>query len=248
MKTKLIAITSAFFLTICSMQLSAQEQEQEAYKDGFFKRFGVAVKASTYGYGLDLSTSLAPNLKARVGFNLLNYKYSDSYEFYPDPAPGYNGDVDGTLENLDIKFPNANILFDFYPVKAGIFCITAGVYIGNNKINSQGTANGPFIWNDIVIRPENNKFDAELKVGNTVKPYFGFGLGRTISKSRLSCRFDLGLVYQGDYTLGSPQSENGKTTNGADVLKKEIEDFPEGLTDALKFWPMMSFSISYRLK
>jgi len=245
MKTKLIAIACTFFFTLCSMQLSAQEQE--AYKDGFLQRFGVAIKASTYGYGLDFSTSLTPNLKTRIGFNYLSFNYDKSYDFYPDPAPSSrSNDIDGTLSNARLKFPNANVLFDFYPVKAGIFCITAGAYIGNNKIDVDGTATDDFLWDGITVKPQGGKFDASVKMGSTFKPYVGLGLGRTISKSRLSFRFDLGVVFQGDYTIESPQASG--TANGANVLKKEIEDFPDGLTDALKLWPMMSFSISYRIK
>ena len=245
MKTKLIAITSAFFLTICSLQLSAQEQE--AYKDGLFKRFGVAVKAGTYGYGLDFHTSLTPNLKARVGFNHLSLNYDEIYDFNADDVNGnIDPGVDGTFSNARLKFPNANILLDFYPVKSGIFCITAGAYIGNNKIDVDGTAEAPFLWDDIIVTPNpQGKFDGTLKMGNTIKPYLGFGLGRTISKSRLSCRFDIGVVYQGKYTIESPQASG--TADGATVLKNQV-DISDGLTDVLKLWPMMSFSISYRIK
>ena len=244
MKTKLIAITGAFFLSLCSLQLSAQEQE--AYKDGAFKRFGVALKASTYGYGLDFSTSLTPNLKTRIGFNYLGFGYNEEYTFNADAADG-GYDVPGSLENFKFKFPNANILFDFYPVKSGIFCITAGAYIGSNELTADGKAERPFLWDGVRVTPNSNeKFDATVKMGSTFKPYVGLGLGRTISKSRVSFRFDLGVVFQGDYTIESPQAS--KSVSGVNVLQKELDDFPDSLADALKLWPMMSFSISYRIK
>ena len=246
MKTKLIAITGAFFLSLCSLQLSAQEQfEQEAYKDGAFKRFGVALKASTYGYGLDFSTSLTSNLKTRIGFNYLGFGYDNEYTFNADAADG-GSDVPGSLENFKFKFPNANILFDFYPVKSGIFCITAGAYIGSNELTADGKADRAFLWDDITVNPQGGKFDATVKMGSTFKPYVGLGLGRTISKSRVSFRFDLGVVFQGDYTIESSRA-NG-SASGVNVLQKELDDFPDSLADALKLWPMMSFSISYRIK
>ncbi len=245
MRTKFITIACAFLFTLSSLQLSAQEKlSGKPYEDGFLKRFGVAAKIGTYGPGVDFHTSLLPNLKARIGFNYMIYDYNDTFDFTADSPTEGQPSVDGFINDSKLNFPNANVLVDFYPVKSGIFCITAGAYIGSNNVKSKGHADAPFVWDDLVINPVNGKFDANLKMGSTVKPYFGIGLGRTISNSRVGFRFDIGAVYQGNYTIESPQS-NG-TADGASVLDAEF-DLPFS-TEILKLWPMMSLSISYRIK
>ncbi len=245
MKRKWTLILGVVALMIASSTLHAQEAESgKPYEDGFLKRFGVAAKVGTYGFGLDLHTSLLPNLKARVGFSYLNFNYDDPIDFSADSPVQGNPEVDGFVNEADLRFPNANLLVDFYPVKSGIFCLTAGAYIGDNKITAYGTANEPFEWDDVVINPVNGKFDAQVKVGNVVKPYFGVGLGKTISNSRVGFRFDLGVVYQGEYTIESDYSSS--VINGGHKLSEDL-DLPVS-EDVLNLWPMISFSVSYRIK
>ncbi len=244
MKTKFIAITCAFFFTLSSLQLSAQETiPTKPYEDGFLKRFGVAAKLGTYGPGIDFHTSLTSNLKARIGFNYLAYSTNEIFDFTADSPDGQSS-VPGDITDAKLKFPNANILLDFYPVKSGIFCITAGAYIGNNNVKAKGTAASPFVWDDLIITPVNGKFDANLKMGSTFKPYLGIGLGRTIPNSRVGFRFDIGAVYQGEYTIDSPQSSS--SVSGSSFAETEF-DLPFS-SELLKLWPMLSFSISYRIK
>ena len=60
-------------------------------------------------------------------------------------------------------------------------------------------------YEDIVITPnDDGSFDGKLVMGNTIKPYLGIGIGRTIPKNRVGVRFELGMVYQGKYSLSSP--------------------------------------------
>ncbi len=244
MKTKFIAIVCTFFFIFGSFKLSAQETlSEKAYEDGFLKRFGVAAKLGTYGPGIDFHTSLTSNLKARVGFNYMVYNYNESLDFDADSPDGQSS-IPGYINGAKLNFPNANILLDFYPVKSGIFCITAGAYIGSNNVKAKGTADGPFVWDDLIITPVNGKFDANLKMGSTFKPYFGIGLGRTISKSRVGFRFDLGAVYQGEYKMESPQSSG--TVSGSSFADANF-DLPFS-KELLNLWPILSFSISYRIK
>lgn len=243
MKTKFIIIAISLFI-MSSFQLSAQDQVKP-YEDGFMKRFGVAVKAGTYGPGIDLHASLLPRLKARIGFNYMSYDYKDNIDFEAD-SPNGEYSVDGHFYDSKLKFPNANILFDFYPVKSGIFCLTAGAYIGNNKIAAKGFAKDAFVWGNHTIVPVNENFNASLKMGDTFKPYFGIGLGRTISKSRVSFRFDLGVIYHGKYTIYYDGEHGRESIDGLKILEDEF-DLPFS-SDFLKLWPTLSFSISYRIK
>ena len=245
MKTRFITSVCSLFM-MSSLLLSAQGQEvANPYEDGFLKRFGVAIKAGTYGPGIDLHTSLLPQLKARIGFNYLSYHHQDPIDFFAS-SPDGEYSIQGSVYDSKIKLPNFNVLLDFYPVKSGIFCITAGAYIGDNKISSKGVANEAFIWDHQVIIPVNDHFKTSLKMGETIKPYFGVGLGRTISNSPVSFRFDLGVVCHSNYTIYYDGESGRETINGLKVLEEAFE-LPFS-TDLLNFWPMLSFSLSYRIK
>lgn len=113
-------------------------------------------------------------------------------------------DVSAKINTLKVNLSNAKMLVDYYPFRNGIFSLTGGLYIGQSKITMKGHADQKFNLDDIVIQPDaNGYFDASLVLGNSVKPYFGIGLGRTLAKKRIGFRFELGAIYQGHYKIKS---------------------------------------------
>jgi len=101
-------------------------------------------------------------------------------------------------------------------------------------------------YEDIVITPnDDGSFDGKLDMGNSIKPYFGIGLGRTIPRNRIGFTFELGLVYQGKYTLSSPNL-NKAGYNWVNEMSDEL-DIPvsEG---TLNWWPMINLSLTYRIR
>ncbi len=260
MQTKFKTLLLSFALLLSG---AFSVNAQDAHRGGFLENWSVGVDAGLYGFGGYVATSLLPNIKARVGFDYLTYTYKDNISFDAPPInvnnESWTGSVDmnGELTDPSLKFPNFKALVDFYPVTDGIFCLTAGFYMGNNNVNTDGMINGyeelsttlgfepAFEFEDIIIQPDpNGKFNAKLKMGNSFKPYLGIGLGRTISKSRVGFRFDLGVVFQGEYTV-----ESRNVVKGIDKINDEAADFDLGVSkELLKLWPMMSFSLSYRIK
>lgn len=265
MKIRLITLSLIAVFMFSGMNTPAVKA-QYAHRGSTFENWAVGVDLlSMYGFGVYGATSLLPNLKMRVGFDYLPFNYNDGIDF---DAPivnlpsGFGSDLEmgGELSKLKLKFPNAKLLVDYYPVKDGIFCITGGFYIGNNRITADGMIDDyqsyvdmleqygiepEFEFEDVVIKPnDDGSFSAKLKMGNTVKPYLGFGLGRTISKSRVGFRFDMGIVYQGKYSI---ESEN--VSEGIDRVNDLAADFDLPFSKKLlEWWPMMSFSLSYRIK
>ena len=230
-----------------------------SYAQGMlFENWAVGLNGGLYGFGIHGATSLAPNFKARVGFDFMSYAYKDAIGFDADAVK--NGefldyDISGEFSNAKLVFPNAKVMIDYYPMKTGVFCFTAGVYFGVNNINldgkaydySQYTERPNLKFDNIEIQPNNDgSFDAKLRLGNAVKPYFGIGLGRTIPKSRVGFKFELGVVYQGEPQIKSDNSVSHNVYT-AKSLFGDTEDFPvpEGL---LKLWPMMNFTLSYKIK
>jgi hypothetical protein len=242
-------------LFLCGiMVISAKAQ------GGMFENWSVGVNAGLYGLGIQGATSLSPNFKARVGFDYLKLSYNDGISFDAPIINAQNRDISlsGELSGAELKFPNFKAMVDFYPVKNGIFCITAGFYVGNNKITTNGKVDDyqnlmneigkhpEFDMEGTIIKPNNDgSFDANIKLGETFKPYVGLGLGRTIPNSRVGFKFELGVVYQGKISVDS----DNVSDSGLAKVNDMASDFDLPVSkNVLKLWPMLNFTLSYRIK
>lgn len=228
---------------------------------GMFENWAVGVNAGLYGVGIQGATSLTPNLKLRAGFDYLHFNYNEAIDFDAEVANAPEGsqieELYGDLNDLKLRFPNAKALVDFYPMKNGVFCLTAGFYLGSNTIKANGLVTNydrvkqqmggvdpQFEFEGTVIDPKDGKFDATLKLGNVIKPYFGIGLGRTIANSRVGFKFELGMVYQGKLKVES--SNIVKTDYNLDDVTSNFDmPVPKNL---LNWWPMLNFALSYRIR
>ena len=229
-----------------------------SYAQGeLFENWAVGLNAGLYGYGIQGATSISPNIKARAGFDFISYIHKDAIDFEFDAVKdgaSLNHNLTGIFSDTKLKFTNAKVMIDYYPMKTGIFCFTAGLYLGENNIYLNGQvddydqySNDPQMGDDkIVIQPnKDGSFDAKLKLGSIVKPYFGLGLGRTIPKSRIGFKFEMGVVYQGNYKLESDYIVNNNYA--AKDFLDHIDDLPVS-ESLLKLWPMLNFTLSYKIK
>lgn len=236
-------------LVLCMNSFSAKAQN--AYSGGLLQNWAAGISAGTYGFGIYGATSVLPSLRVRVGYDYMAYKYKEAISFDADATDANGNNVgrtlNGNFNNAELKFPNGKILADYYPAKDGIFSITVGLYFGKNTVVAEGQIenyNGTdyFKMQDFLIKPNSDgSLDAKVVLGNSVKPYFGIGLGRTIPKNRVGFRFDLGIIYQGDYVFSSPNSTI--PTQSVDNMASDI-NIPTWL---LKSWPILNFSLSYRI-
>jgi hypothetical protein len=228
-----------------------------------FENWAIGIEAGTYGPGITLATSLSSHFKLKAGLDYFGYTYKADFDFDTDGYLGSNPNINdislsGNLSDPQLKFANVKAIIDYYPMRNGIFSISAGLYAGNSTISISAKVDdyqrliqqygGPvfFEFEDITLKPNaDGSFDGKLKFGNVIKPYFGLGLGRTIANSRIGFKFDLGVIYQGDYKFESDQvllSDKlfSKSSNLADD-----SGVPAGL---LNLWPVINFSLSYRFK
>lgn len=237
--------------------------EKEYYEGGFMSHLNVSLRFSTMGLGLELATPLNSYFKLRAGVNYMGYKREEAFNVSLDDPDGYFQEAIGYVPDFrttaDINFTNGHVLFDFHPVKKGIFHITAGAFVGKNKLTAKGfladsdgnpselldpDGQWPTIdFDGHVIEPVNGKLDIALQLGQVVKPYFGFGLGRAISRSRVSFMFELGAIYQGNYSL----TQNGKKIDTSGIEGSESFQDAKTYTQILKWWPMMNFQLTYRI-
>ncbi|MDR1526058.1 MAG: hypothetical protein LBS46_00085 [Dysgonamonadaceae bacterium] len=251
----------SFWATIVAIIFSINGlQSQEA-----FKHWAIGVEGGTFGPGITCATSLSPNFKLRAGVDFLGLSYNESIDFnnlsaYLLETPSTTTPLSGVLSSPKLDFTHFKTIVDYYPMKNGVFSLSAGFYWGSSLISTSAKIdNYPQLVNelggspvldlsdDITIKPKaDGSFDAKLQLGNFVKPYVGLGLGRTIANSRLAFKFDLGIVYQGDYKIESQNiiSKSGQTpTNAANDL---LEEFPLPPV-VFKIWPMINFGLSYRI-
>ena len=247
---KLKNLLLSFLITSFAVgQLYAQDDEtpKHGHNGGFLENIGIGLKAGTYGAGIDANVSLLPNLKARIGFNYLGYTHLINKTI--NDLEGADGTkVDLTFKKATIKLPNANILLDFYPLESLPISITGGLYIGKNNIHIDATTTSDVTFEYIgeKMKSENKKLFGDINMGGTVKPYLGLGFGRTIAKKRVGFRCDLGTIYQGDIILYS-DSMTKKSVNLNKVDTSDIGGNYSTLIEVLRWYPVMSLTLSYRI-
>jgi hypothetical protein len=249
-----------FLMTVLSLSLALAGQAQ-----GVSQKLAIGVEAGLYGPGITLATSLSPNFKLKVALDRLNYQYNGSFDLNVDgyvQEPGVvelgeslmSPELGGSLMNPKLDFLNGKIMIDCYPMQNGIFSLSVGLYAGNNSISVAGkidnfSAYPGFVFEleDAVVKPNpDGSFEAKLNLGSTIKPYVGFGLGRTIANSRIGFKLDFGLVYQGNYKFDEGKNVTLTGLGMSDRMNKLAEDLdvPEWI---LKCWPMVNVSLSCRL-
>ena len=246
--------TSLFVFLFSVMSVNAQES---------FKHWAVGIEGGTYGAGVTVATSLTKNIKLRVGFDGFGYKFATGIDdvsftgYIPDGIGANDVNLSASLSDIKWSTQHFKLLVDLYPMKNGVFSFTVGMFAGNNSFSLDGKiadyarmvaqyGRGPvFDFNEIIIQPDQNgNFGGKVLLGNTIKPYVGLGLGRTIAKKRIGFKVDLGIVYQGKIRTESPNvppNINVLTSGATNYVDEYIPTFLS------KIWPMLNLSLSYRI-
>ncbi|MGH8288675.1 MAG: hypothetical protein ACREV7_06550 [Steroidobacteraceae bacterium] len=147
--------------------------------------FAVAVRAGTPGVGLDLDLGLSPSFGMRVGFAGFNVNHTiDTSDV----------DYDGRL-----KLRTVTGLLDWYVFQGG-FHLTAGVAGNGTQLDVIGRPSQGFytINGTTYSSSQLGSLTGELKFGNSVSPYVGFGWGNPAGESgRVHFLLDIGAIYGG---------------------------------------------------
>jgi len=247
-------------IDIPSKRVVYEETEVNKSDKIAFNHLNLSLRLNTLGFGLEAATPLNEQFVLRGGFDLFpisfgNHTYSLRKEFSQlEYAFGYIPQYRGKAK---VNFFNGHVLADFYPIKTGIFHITAGVFIGSNKATLDGFLSDPndnpakllpgyewpvFEYGNHRIDLTGGNLDFDLKLGNVIKPYVGVGLGRAFSKNKFGFKVELGVMYQGDYTL----KQNGSEFRFGDIILSDGKD-AEDYEKWLKWWPMLNFQLTYRI-
>lgn len=197
----------ALALALLPTTASAQDEITEF---GIFDHLGAGISLGTDGIGIDVAAPVTDWVGVRAGVSFLpNIKIKKNISIDEDPALYDNVDIEAKTKVFDFK-----LLFDFYPIKTSSFHITAGAFIGGDKV-ATATNTSPLIrdkadygnvgivlGNYRVTTDQQGNADVDVKV-NGFKPYIGIGFGRAVpKKSRIAVSCDFGVKFWGTPGLG----------------------------------------------
>ena len=201
----------------------------------------VAVRAGTPGVGLDLDLGISPSFGMRVGFAGFNINHTVNTS---------DVDYDGRL-----KLRTITGLLDWYVFQGG-FHLTAGVAGNGTKLDVVGQPNqGSYTINGTTYTSSQlGSLNGELKFGNSVSPYVGFGWGNPAGENgRVHFLFDVGAIYGGTPTV-SLAANCGPAAPPGSALCNEVqsnvateEQKLVSKADILRWYPVVSLGIAIRL-
>ena len=180
----------------------------------------IYTQLGTNGLGIGYATSVAPNWAVRGQYNAL-------------PKQKFSGDVgdfgSGSSLTVEVDWNSAQILGDWYPMGDG-FRVTGGAVFNNNKISVAGTGT--------VGSTAGATVNAEVKMSDGLTPYLGIGYGTKPKMDKgLGFNMDLGIMFQ---------NPKAKLTSSAAASETAAEERQmQDAVDKLKYFPVLSFGISY---
>ncbi len=222
-----------FSHTSFAQQLAPEKSEEYTYTEESMPRgtgLALGLKVSSFGPGLELTTNITPKIHLRLGGTYFEYLLHVDTEFLE--VAGQNAFKTGSISLM------AN-----WQVARGFFFAGGALYnMFENK--ASGVPVQGFTLGVIEVHPEQiGELSVTVKPGNTISPYFGIGLGRTISRDRVvSFALELGAVYHGRPAIELEAEGMLAPTANEDqrlLMEDAIADF--------KFFPMINLQLSFRL-
>lgn len=230
------------------------------YSDEFFYDWTISAGLSTMGLTIEALTPINKSLKLRAGIDLFYYN-SKHYEVGVDDPDNSLYDAFKYKPNLAMKgklhIIHLHALVDYYPVPDGLFFFSGGFYIGENKTNLDGylidhqgkrakPING---WPDFIdfqgnqINLNEGNVKANVTLGSIIKPYLGIGMGRVVTNKKWGISVEMGMMYQGDYTIKQDGSKIAFDLNDSFEYNEKAEKW----LNRIKWWPKLSVQVRYRL-
>lgn len=211
-----VTILSLFLIISCKDTIIAQN-------------YGLGLKVSTRGVGLDFMRSFGSQFNLRLGAAYFNIK----------PEGGGNGD--DYKYNADLKLFSVVLLGDYFPF-GNIFRITAGAILNLNKGNIDLVPTKSYSVGGDTYDPESlGSLGAKIDF-NRFAPYIGLGLGNPlIGEGSIQFTFDVGTMYQG--SAGVDLTAKGLLApSAAPDQEQQLEDN----LSWFKWYPVVSLGIVYK--
>lgn len=192
-------------------------------------RFGVGLKAGTYGWGADFGVALTDLWTVRGSFHRLDVSESESID-----------DID---YDADLELGGEGILVDLFPMR-GQFRLTAGVFSNRNDLALLAVPTTDVeIGNNTYTPAEIGTLTTGVGFDDTA-PYLGLGWGNVArGSSRVRFVFDVGVLLQGSPEV-APITASAGMVDPAD-LDLERFDIEDDLED-FDLWPVLNLGIAIR--
>jgi len=212
---------------------------------------GLALRASTLGGGIEVATTLMPNLNLRLGANGASYSYDTDYS--------------GNDYEFDLSLQSFSALADYHLVGGG-FRLSGGLMLNGNGLDIVGRPGSSadiltFSIGDQVYdaTTEVQAFTGEIEFPS-LAPYAGIGWGNMIGDDKKwGLMLDIGFVLQGsptvtmgtvdtlDDTTPIPGDAQGRTAKQIllDNVKTEEAELEDDIS-TFDLYPLISIGVSYR--
>jgi hypothetical protein len=167
-----------------------------------------------------------------------------------------NHDIDTSDVDYDgrLKLATVTGLLDWY-VFSGSFHLTAGVAGNETKLDVVGQPNqGTYTINgNTYSSSQIGSLTGQLKFGDSVSPYVGFGWGNPAGEdSRIHFLFDVGAIYGGTPRVTLTAQCGSAAPAGSPVCNQAQSDLASEeaklrhKADILEWYPMVSLGIGVR--
>ncbi len=221
-------LTLLGLIALCIFPYSGKSQTN------FQPAMGIAIKASSTGFGGDLVFAFREKVNFRLGMDKLGYDRTITFS---------ENDIE---YEADVKLATGSISLLCDISLGKWFFISGGV--GYNLFHSEviGHAISSFPFGDIEIPKEKiGEFHFNLDPGVRISPYLGIGLGQTLNtKKRVAFAFELGGFYQGPPDISIESTGLLSPTANPDQGQ---ENKLERQIDQYYIYPMLKFSLSFRI-
>lgn len=194
------------------------------------KGWGVSLKASTLGFGLEFIRRHNQFLAMRLGATYFPYKHSKTDTEFE------------VLKKYTTDFGAVTLIADWFVIgHFSTFHLSGGLVYNNTYLTMKGRPVNTYKIGTYVI-PMQQLGDIEIKVKpNKFSPYLGAGFGNFISaKKRITFNVQLGVLYQ------APPKIEFIATGMIEPTAEQI-DIVEHNVEGFIFYPVLDLQIVYRL-
>lgn len=190
----------------------------------------IGIKASTLGFGGEVTAQIKPKLHLRLGGAY--YKYNLDMTPFEDFVKGEGY----------VKAGGISLLANWQLGR--VFFLSAGGVFNFTEARVNGVSAKSVFVGSIEVQPEDvGTVDISVKPSLKISPYAGLGIGRTISKNKVvSFAFELGATY-----IDKPKATlitTGMLTPSSS--EEQVNQLNENLS-WINLYPIVSFQLSFRI-
>lgn len=194
------------------------------------RRFTVAGKSGTLGFGGELTARVATDINARVGVNGLDFDFDDQ-------------EIEDVTYKVGVDLFSVSALVDWY-VFDDPFHLTGGFINMNNNINLDARPSHSVEIGDHIYTPaEIGTLTGKAEIDG-LSPYLGIGWGNPMqSNRRWGFTLDLGIAFTDSPDVSL--SATGMAAGLPEDIERERRKIEDDL-DFIQIYPVISLGLFIR--